>query len=196
MASAYIYKSLRKTFLLVICGINPFISQGQPQNQPFFSLGIEHIRFDYKYGIGIQAQLNVPVGNKWSIHYSVGAGLADNTGNYSHVPIPAAAGFAITIGTGGIGVPAFLVALIPEGISYTANFTKRMDLRFQMNPLGIYFWNSSVERKDPWIPDIGSMLIIKDNSNNPLIKLDAGLMYQVSTKAVGTKLGVGFCIPL
>ena len=46
------------------------------------------------------------------------------------------------------------------------------------------------------MPDAGLMLLIKDNNNNPVLKLNAGIMYQFSTQSIGTKLGVGFCIPI
>jgi hypothetical protein len=168
-----------------------------PSNIAFFGLGFQRTQFLYKNGSGLFAYLDAPLNENFSVQWSIGAGVADMEGFYTHVPLSFATSYVITNVTGfEFGLFTALICLIPESISYTINRTKRIDVRLTASPLGIYFWKSDKEWRDPIIPGAGVMLLVKTNSGNPFLKLHASAMYQISTDAPGIQFGAAFCLPL
>lgn len=165
-------------------------------NTTFMGIGAQHTLFNYKSGTGLVAYLDVPVSKNWSLHYSAGIGKADQTGLYTHIPLPAAAAFVASIIHGEFGWLGVVVCMIPEGISYTVRKTQRVDLRLTATPLSLYFWKSEIEWKDPMIPQIGTMFLIKQKSGMPILKLHASLLNQVSTQSTGVQIGGMAIIPL
>lgn len=166
------------------------------ENSSFWGIGYERNQFLYKGGSGAFAYIDAAISKNVSFHYSVGAGVADKSGFYAHVPLPIATAFVISSVYGDFGYLSILLCLIPEGLSYTVNRTNLMDLRIQVNPLGLYFWKSDIEIKDPMIPQAGAMLLLKDKNGIPRLKLGANAMYQVSTEAIGMQFTAGLSFPL
>jgi hypothetical protein len=171
-------------------------AQISDENKSFWGLGYERNQFLYKGGSGFYAYIDAAVSKNLSFQYTLGAGIADQSGYYAHVPLPIATSFVVSSVYGDFGYLSLLLCLIPEGVSYTVNRTNRMDLRVLVNPLGIYFWKSHIEWKDPVIPQAGAMLVIKSNGGTPMIKLNASFIYQVSTEAPGMNFSGAICIPI
>lgn len=165
-------------------------------NSTFVGIGAQHTQFNYKSGTGFVVYLDVPVSKNWSLHYSAGIGKADQTGLYTHIPLPVAGAIVATIMHGEIGWLGAVLCLVPEGVSYTVRRTQRVDLRLTATPLSLYFWKSEIEWKDPMIPQFGTMFLIKQKSGKPILKLHASLLYQVSTKSTGVQFGGIASIPL
>jgi hypothetical protein len=187
---------LKQYFFIIILSFLNWVPAKTQVNTGFFGVGFQQQQFLYKHGSGIFIYLDAPIADNWSVQYSAGMGTADNSGIYTHLPLPVAAAYVGSLVVGDIGWLSLLVCMIPEGISYTVHRTQRVDVRITASPLGLYFWKSDTEWKDPMIPQAGAAILVKRNTGTPIIKLHASIMYQISTQAPGIQLGGAICIPL
>lgn len=115
------------------------------QEDTYFTIGGEYSdNFQWRNYTG-GLQLEIPIDERFSVHYKAQFGASSDGAFHLHSPIGAAFGTVLLHAIGNtnsnaVGTLGALLYAIPEGITYYPNIDTKVRFGFYLAPLGCDYW--------------------------------------------------------
>ena len=161
-----------------------------------FSAISEVILFPQKTFQSLGIQIEASVGRHLYLNYHFSMGSTSQGGLYVHSTLGGAGGMALVvhnIGTKGIGWAAILLCFIPEGIGYSFDLGKKMEVVPYFNPAQCDYRinNSSYGEEFNFSGDAGSRIVFKF-PNSFFFQVHGGVKLLYNHGEWGAEGGVSF----
>lgn len=150
-----------------------------------YEVGLRNTTYTGALGV----QMNLAIGYRFSLLYSLYFGLNNNRQFYTHLYGGAALTYILLAASGGgIGNAGVLTMLIPEGIAYHHPINDHVELSPYIKPFGLEY-NTMSDRQLRSSGQAGMQLVIKSKNERILFTPHGGARIIYRTQQIGTVVG-------
>ena len=186
--------------LVAAISCSPFFSSAQ--NAPAFNIVPHYTNFGAGFEKGMSVQFDFPVGDKFTLNYSIGMGQHEKGGTYFHYTLGSLLSTKVPgffVNNTSMSADDFkamvglmvLLALVPEGVTYYPLNNKRLKMGPYINLTGIdtYYDYEGFNYKQ-FVPEAGlrSGFLFAERS---FLSFSAGVKFQTRFERPGLHLGLG-----